>query len=89
MPRELFEYPLRDHAAKMDDTTSIEQQQARLRKRLEQLTIEHRDLDEVIDEISRSPSADLVRLQRLKKRKLSIKDEIRSLHQRLLPDIIA
>ncbi|MGC6485176.1 MAG: YdcH family protein [Candidatus Puniceispirillales bacterium] len=73
----------------MDDTTSIEQQQARLRKRLEQLTIEHRDLDEVIDEISRSPSADLVRLQRLKKRKLSIKDEIRSLHQRLLPDIIA
>ena len=73
----------------MDDTTSIEQQQARLRKRLEQLTIEHRDLDEVIDEISRSPSADLVRLQRLKKRKLSIKDEIRSMHQRLLPDIIA
>ena len=73
----------------MDDTNSIEQEQARLRKRLEQLTIEHRDLDEVIDEISRSKTADLIRLQRLKKRKLAIKDEIRSIHRRLLPDIIA
>ena len=73
----------------MDDTTSIEQQQARLHKRLEQLTIEHRDLDEVIEETAKTPAADLVRLQRLKKRKLSIKDEIRSIHQRLLPDIIA
>ena len=73
----------------MDDTTSIEQQQARLQKRLEQLSIEHRDLDEVIEETAKSPAADLVRLQRLKKRKLSIKDEIRSIHQRLLPDIIA
>ena len=78
-----------DISATMDDTTSIEQQQARLHKRLEQLTIEHRDLDEVIEETARSPAADLVRLQRLKKRKLSIKDEIRSIHQRLLPDIIA
>jgi hypothetical protein len=73
----------------MDDTTNTEQQQAKLRKRLEQLTTEHRDLDEVIDEVARSPATDLVRLQRLKKRKLSIKDEIRLLHQRLLPDIIA
>lgn len=68
---------------------TIEQQQAKLRQRLEQLTIEHRDLDEVIDENSRSPTTDLVRLQRLKKRKLAIKDEIRSIHQQLLPDIIA
>lgn len=73
----------------MDDTTDSEQQQARLRKRLEQLTLEHRDLDDVINEIALSPTTDLIRLQRLKKRKLAIKDEIRSIHQRLLPDIIA
>ena len=73
----------------MDDTTDREQQQAQLRKRLEQLTLEHRDLDEVIREMALRPKTDLVRLQRLKKRKLTIKDEIRSIRQRLLPDIIA
>jgi hypothetical protein len=36
-----------------------------------------------------NPLTDMIRLQRLKKRKLAIKDEIRSIHQRLLPDIIA
>jgi hypothetical protein len=58
-------------------------------KRLEQLTLEHRDLDEVIFQMGGEPLVDALRLQRFKKRKLAIKDEIRAIHQKLLPDIIA
>ena len=65
------------------------QQQAKLRKKLDQLTSEHADLDAVINEMLANPLTDMVRLQRLKKRKLGIKDEIRSIQRRLLPDIIA
>ncbi|CAI8394705.1 MAG: hypothetical protein CNE91_00105 [SAR116 cluster bacterium MED-G04] len=60
-----------------------------LRQQLEQLTIEHSDLNAIIEEMVTNPLTDMIRLQRLKKRKLAIKDEIRSIHQRLLPDIIA
>jgi hypothetical protein len=58
-------------------------------KRLQQLTLEHRDLDEVIFQMGGEPLVDALRLQRFKKRKLAIKDEIRAIHQKLLPDIIA
>ena len=60
-----------------------------LRKQLEQLTLEHRDLDEVIDQLAQGTNVDILKLQRLKKRKLGIKDEIRIINQKLLPDIIA
>lgn len=60
-----------------------------LRKRLEQLTFEHRDLDEVIEQLALGTTVDILKLQRLKKRKLGIKDEIRIINQKLLPDIIA
>ena len=69
-----------------DDTA---EKQAKLRKKLEQLTMEHNDLDSVIGEMIANPLTDMVRLQRLKKRKLSVKDEIRDIQRRLLPDIIA
>ncbi|MEC8728006.1 MAG: YdcH family protein [Candidatus Puniceispirillales bacterium] len=62
---------------------------SQLRKRLEQLTLEHRDLDEVIDQLAQGTNIDILKLQRLKKRKLGIKDEIRIINQKLLPDIIA
>jgi len=39
--------------------------------------------------VTSSPSVDMLKIQRLKKRKLAIKDEIRSIHSRILPDIIA
>ena len=60
-----------------------------LRKQLEQLTMEHGNLDTVIEEMVASPMPDIIRLKELKKRKLAIKDEIRAIHRRLLPDIIA
>ena len=71
------------------DDKDIKDQQEALKVKLEALTLEHRDLDDVIGMISTSPAIDLIKLQRLKKRKLSIKDEIRYIQSRLLPDIIA
>ena len=73
----------------MTENNNISHQQAMLRQQLEQLTIEHSDLNAIIEEQVTNPLTDMIRLQRLKKRKLAIKDEIRSIHQRLLPDIIA
>ena len=67
----------------------FQKQQGLLRKKLEALTLEHRDLDDFLNIASSSPSLDLIKIQRMKKRKLAIKDEIRTIHSRLLPDIIA
>ncbi len=59
-----------------------------LLRRLHELRSEHRDLDTVIARLE-SAAADQLHLQRLKKRKLKLKDEIAWLESRLLPDIIA
>ena len=60
-----------------------------LRRRIEVLRVEHGDLDVAIDAIVRAGAADQLQLARLKKRKLRLKDEIASLEDRLVPDIIA
>jgi hypothetical protein len=60
-----------------------------LRRKLDELKIEHRDLNDVIDQIAHSFPYDQLRLQRLKKRKLVLKDMIARLESRLVPDIIA
>jgi hypothetical protein len=57
--------------------------------KLESLRIEHRDLDEVIDRLSEASPFNQLQLQRLKKRKLVLKDLITKLESQLLPDIIA
>jgi hypothetical protein len=59
-----------------------------LLRRLHEMRSEHRDLDTVIARLSDSLS-DQLQVQRLKKRKLKLKDEIAWLESRLLPDIIA
>ena len=59
-----------------------------LLRRVHELRSEHRDLDSVIARVSGS-IADQLHLQRLKKRKLRLKDEISWLESRLVPDIIA
>ena len=66
----------------------IEQQQL-LKARLEALESEHRDLDDVIERLADDKPFDQLTLQRLKKRKLSLKDEIIVIRSRILPDIIA
>jgi len=59
-----------------------------LLRRLHELRSEHRDLDTVIARMEQGP-VDQIQLQRLKKRKLKLKDEIAWLESRLVPDIIA
>ena len=60
-----------------------------VRRQLAELKTEHRDLDDVISRVSEELPFDQLRLQRLKKRKLSLKDEISRLENALIPDIIA
>lgn len=60
-----------------------------LRARLEDLRHEHRDLDGAIAALQVQSPADQLQLNRLKKRKLLLKDEIAKLEDELLPDIIA
>ena len=60
-----------------------------LREKLEVLRCEHRDLDDIIRQIVDSKPGDRLQLQRLKKRKLLLKDQITTIENILLPDIIA
>ena len=60
-----------------------------LLRKLTELRSEHRDLDTVIARLSEQGPTDQLHLQRLKKRKLLLKDEIAWLESRLIPDSIA
>lgn len=60
-----------------------------VRSRLAVLKIEHRDLDDVIERLSQHQKLDELQIQRLKKRKLLLKDQISVLEQQLVPDISA
>ncbi len=60
-----------------------------LKKKLENLKKEHRNLDEEITGLMEAWPVDQLEIQRLKKRKLALKDEIIQVENRLLPDIIA
>ena len=60
-----------------------------IRQKLARLYSEHRDLDDVIAQIAGSGPFDQLQIQRLKKRKLMLKDQILQLESELLPDIIA
>lgn len=60
-----------------------------LLERLTLLKAEHRDLDDAIAALAQRATPDLLQLQRLKKRKLLLKDQIIQIESNLLPDIIA
>jgi len=60
-----------------------------LQARLQELCVEHRDLDEVIARLLENPPGDELMLRRLKKRKLQIKDRIAVIERMLEPDIPA
>jgi hypothetical protein len=60
-----------------------------LREQLARLQQEHRDLDAAIAALAMSPGSDLIQVQRLKKRKLVLRDKIRIIEDQLTPDIIA
>lgn len=66
----------------MDQREMIEAELAELRR-------QHRAIDAEIDELGEAARADLLTMQRLKRRKLQLKDRIQHLEDRLYPDIIA
>jgi hypothetical protein len=63
--------------------------ESEIRRRLELLRMEHRDLDAAIDAMLGTGTADQLQVARLKKRKLRLRDEITLLEDQLIPDIIA
>ena len=73
----------------VSDGGQSEEEKAELKERLAALKSEHRDLDEVIARVSEGGVYDQLVIQRLKKRKLALKDQIARLESQLLPDIIA
>lgn len=58
-------------------------------RQLDSLRVEHRDLDDAIARLAEDPACDQIRLTRLKKRKLQLKDAITRLESRLIPDLDA
>jgi hypothetical protein len=67
----------------------LDEEADELRSRLHALQVEHRDLDDVIDRLVTTPPQDELLLQRLKKRRLQLKDRITQLERMLEPDIPA
>ena len=65
------------------------EEQEELQQRLEELKTEHRDLDIILQQLLDAKPVDFLRLQRLKKRKLFLKDSISKIESMLVPDIIA
>ena len=57
--------------------------------KLHKLKQEHRDLDEILIQLQEKKTVDLLQIQRLKKRKLILKDRITILRNKIEPDIIA
>ncbi len=72
----------------MEDATTVMDTE-QIKQRIIELQIEHRDLDEAIDRLAAQSGVDELKLRRLKKRKLQIKDTIALLQMQLVPDVPA
>jgi hypothetical protein len=66
-----------------------DEEERELRAQLARLLQEHRDLDAAIAALQDSPGADILQVQRLKKRKLYLRDRINAIEDQITPDIIA
>ena len=66
-----------------------QEEETELRAQLARLRQEHRDLDAAIEAMQSSPASDILQVQRLKKRKLVLRDRITHIEDQLTPDIIA
>lgn len=66
-----------------------DEEERELREQLARLHQEHRDLDAAIAALQDAPGADIIQIQRLKKRKLQLRDKIAFVDDQLTPDIIA
>jgi hypothetical protein len=70
----------------MEDSETLH---SALQQRVRELQMEHDDLDDAIARLSENPLPDQLRLQRLKKRKLLLKDQLTYLERQLDPDVMA
>jgi hypothetical protein len=66
-----------------------EEEEIELRAQLSRLRQEHRDLDAAIEALQGSRASDILQVQRLKKRKLVLRDRMTFIEDQLTPDIIA
>jgi hypothetical protein len=74
----------------MEDSMELTEEEIKsIKERIEQLKVEHRDLDGVIARLPHDPACDELQLRRLKRRKLLLKDQITLLERQLTPDIPA
>lgn len=73
----------------MMSTSNIDTDTFGTRIRLKELRVQHRDLDVAIAELIRNPHSDQLRVSRLKKQKLRLKDMITRLESELIPDLNA
>ena len=76
-------------AAQASAVAMTKEEERELREQLARLQQEHRDLDAAISALQQSPGSDLLQVQRLKKRKLHLRDRISYIEDQLTPDIIA
>ena len=72
-----------------DDVPEISEEEAALHARVKLLRQEHAELDASIEALSAASVPDQLMIARMKRKKLSIKDEIVKIEDRVLPDIIA
>ncbi|MBM4195542.1 MAG: DUF465 domain-containing protein [Gammaproteobacteria bacterium] len=70
-------------------TSNIDRDTFSSRLQLKELRVQHRDLDVAIAELAKNPHADQLRVNRLKKQKLRLKDMIAKLESQLIPDMNA
>lgn len=73
----------------MTDRELTQQERAALAAQIERLREEHRDLDTAIEALRDAGQPDRLQLQRLKKRKLLLRDRLALLEDQITPDIIA
>jgi hypothetical protein len=73
----------------ISDNDLTEAQRLELQRQIEHLRQEHRDLDAAIEALQDAGQADRLQIQRLKKRKLLLRDKLKALGDELTPDIIA
>jgi len=70
-------------------TGKIDTESFKKLERLRELRVSHRDLDYLIDRLQEDPMVDQLRIRRLKKRKLLLKDMITTLESEMIPDLDA
>jgi hypothetical protein len=73
----------------MDEDTLAPEEEAHIRSQIAALREEHQDLDDAVRALECMPMPDQLQIARLKKKKLTLRDQLAKLEDRLTPDIIA